>query len=146
MLQAEQMHKMTSISLKMVKVVILSENSCHFVNLLSFASSSFFLSLRKITWLNSQQPKTRGHVEHPSYWYLKLKFVSNTFWTKNPKSSHCVLKVVLPNFHWQNKYKIIISAHFSVRTKMLITIKVRKLSFLALKCTFLGQNRLPLTF
>ena len=43
---------------------ILSENSCHFVNLLSFASSSFFLSLRKITWLNSQQPKTRVHVEH----------------------------------------------------------------------------------
>ena len=26
---------------------ILSENSCHFVNLLSFASSSFFLSLKK---------------------------------------------------------------------------------------------------
>ena len=29
--QSEQMHKMTSISLKMVIVVILSENSCHFV-------------------------------------------------------------------------------------------------------------------
>ena len=26
-------------------------------------STSFFLSLRKITWLNSQQPKARGHVE-----------------------------------------------------------------------------------
>ena len=43
---------------------ILSANSCKFVNLLSFASSSFFLSMRKITWLNSQQPKTRAHVEH----------------------------------------------------------------------------------
>ena len=42
----------------------MTENSCHFVNLFSFGSSSFFLSLRKITWLNSQQPKTRGHVEH----------------------------------------------------------------------------------
>jgi hypothetical protein len=31
LLQAEQMYKMTSISLKMVKVVILSENSFHFV-------------------------------------------------------------------------------------------------------------------
>ena len=41
---------------------ILSENNCHFVTLLSFASSSFFLSLRKITWLNSQQPKTRGYA------------------------------------------------------------------------------------
>ena len=32
----------------------LSENRCHFVNLLSFASTYFFLSLRKIMWLNSQ--------------------------------------------------------------------------------------------
>ena len=30
-LQAEQIHKMTSNSLKIVKVIILSENSCHFV-------------------------------------------------------------------------------------------------------------------
>ena len=45
--------------------IVLSENICHFVNLLSFASSSFFLSMRKIMWLNSQQPKTRRHVEHP---------------------------------------------------------------------------------
>ena len=31
---------------------------------------SFFLSMRKITWLKSQQPKTRGHVEHlyPHLW------------------------------------------------------------------------------
>ena len=35
LLQAEQMHKMTSISLKIVEVVILSETSWHFVNLLS---------------------------------------------------------------------------------------------------------------
>jgi hypothetical protein len=37
LLQAEQMHKMTFISLKMVEVVILSKNSCHFEQkLLSF--------------------------------------------------------------------------------------------------------------
>ena len=48
----------------MVLIVVLSQNNCHFVNLPSFASSSFFLSLRKIKWLNSQQPKTRKHVEH----------------------------------------------------------------------------------
>ena len=47
------------------------QSSCHFVNLLSFASSSFFLSLRKIMCLNSQQPKTRGHVEHGT---LALKY------------------------------------------------------------------------
>ena len=34
LLQAEQMHKIPSISLKMVEVVILSKNSCHFVSLL----------------------------------------------------------------------------------------------------------------
>ena len=32
LLQAEQMHKMASISLKMVEDVILNENSCQFVN------------------------------------------------------------------------------------------------------------------
>ena len=37
---------------------ILSKNNCHFLNLLSFGSSSFFLSMRKIKWLNLQQPKT----------------------------------------------------------------------------------------
>ena len=41
LLQAEQMHKMTSISLKMVKVVILSENRCHFVHLLSLYQHLF---------------------------------------------------------------------------------------------------------
>ena len=67
---------------------ILSENSCHFVNLHSFASSSFFLSLRKITWLNSQQPKSRGHVEHhsiliillhktPQYWACYFETTKN---------------------------------------------------------------------
>ena len=33
---------------KTSKAVILSENSCHFVNLLSFVSSSFSLSMKKI--------------------------------------------------------------------------------------------------
>ena len=55
---------------------ILSKKSCHFVNLLSFASISFFLSLRKITRLNSQQPKTRGHVEHL---YVVLQLLRSEF-------------------------------------------------------------------
>ena len=45
---------------------IVSGNNCHFFNLLCFASSSFFISLTKITWLDPQQPKTWGHVEHLS--------------------------------------------------------------------------------
>ena len=47
---------------------ILSESS-HFVHLISFARSSFFLSMKKITWLNSQQHKTRGHVEDLCWWW-----------------------------------------------------------------------------
>ena len=43
--QAEQMHKMTFVSLKMVEVVILSEISCHFVSC-SVCNSYFLLSLR----------------------------------------------------------------------------------------------------
>ena len=42
LLQVEQMHKMTSILLKMVKVVILSENSCHFVSC-SACNNNYFL-------------------------------------------------------------------------------------------------------
>ena len=53
-----------------IDCLFLSENGCHFVNLLSVASSSFFLRLREITWLNSQQPKTR---EHYVLMYLKIK-------------------------------------------------------------------------
>ena len=48
----------------MVLVDFLIENGCHFVNLLSFASSFFYLSLRKIKRHNSQQPKTSRHVEY----------------------------------------------------------------------------------
>ena len=42
LLQAEQMHKITFISLKMVEVVILSENSCHFVSCSAFKNTYFF--------------------------------------------------------------------------------------------------------
>ena len=43
---------------------------------------------------------------------------------------------------WAKKYKISVSAHFSVPTKKLNNIEVGKRSILTLKCTFLGQNRL----
>ena len=43
----------------------------------------------------------------------------------------------LSRFGWQNKYKSSVSA-----LKKLINIKVGKRTILALKCTFLGQNRL----
>jgi hypothetical protein len=46
LLQAEQMHKMTTISLKIVEVVTLNENTCHFVSFSVCKYSYFFLSLR----------------------------------------------------------------------------------------------------
>ena len=42
-----------------------------------------------------------------------------------------------PYFRGQNKYKIKDSVHCSARPKKVISIEVRKLSILALKCTFL---------
>ena len=45
-LQAEQMHKMTIISLKIVEVGILSENAGDFVSCSSSNNSYFFISLR----------------------------------------------------------------------------------------------------
>ena len=53
-----------SFALKIVLGCRFELTYCNFVNLFSFAFSSFFLSMRKITWLNSQQPKTRAHVEY----------------------------------------------------------------------------------
>ena len=47
--------------------VVLSENSCHFVTFLSFASTYFFISLRKIMWLNSHDFVLRTQHEALSY-------------------------------------------------------------------------------
>ena len=48
--KAEQIHKITPIYIQNGPwLSFLSENCCHFVNLLSFASTSFFLRSRKIT-------------------------------------------------------------------------------------------------
>ena len=61
----EQIHNMTIIFTENgPRLSFFNENSWHFVNFHSFASSFFLLSLRKITWFNSQQPKNRPHVEH----------------------------------------------------------------------------------
>ena len=49
---------------KWSQVLVLSGTSCHFVNLLSFPSSSFFLSLKKT---RDSTHKSRGHVEHQIY-------------------------------------------------------------------------------
>ena len=53
---------------------------------------------------------------------------------------------VFSYFHGQNKYKIRVSVHCSLRSKKLINIKVRKISILAIKNTFLVQNRLNFRF
>ena len=56
-LQAEQMHKMTIISLKIVEVVILSENTGHFVSCSACNNSYFFSSWDKsrVKWAKGQK-------------------------------------------------------------------------------------------
>ena len=46
-LQAEQMQEVTSISIKIVKFIILSENSCHYVSC-SACNQSYFLLHHKM--------------------------------------------------------------------------------------------------
>ena len=48
LLQAEQIHKITYISLKMIEVIILSENSCHFVSCLYQHLFSSQLEISKV--------------------------------------------------------------------------------------------------
>ena len=71
LMQAEQMHKLTPISLKMVEVVILSENSCHFVSCSACNINYFELEISHL--LNGATPKIQhrksGHRQHThSFW------------------------------------------------------------------------------
>ena len=79
-----KLSKFTKMTTIFTQIVVLSENRCHFVNLLSFASSYIFLSLRKITWLNSQEFHLRTQneeltmfcslgISYHTIWYLKNK-------------------------------------------------------------------------
>ena len=89
--KAEQIHKMTTIFNRTTKI-------CYFVKMLSFASSSFFVSMGKITGLNSQQPKTRGHVEH----LCQVIFMNNgysfvTFILQEIISCHNSMSIIFSN-------------------------------------------------
>ena len=61
-----KLSKFTKMTTIFTQIVVLSENRCHFVNLLSFASSYIFLSLRKVMWLNSQDFHLRTQNEELS--------------------------------------------------------------------------------
>ena len=63
LLQAEKMHKMTSISLKMVKVFILSENSCHFVSCSPCNNSYFLLDISHV--LDGTTPENQHRNRGP---------------------------------------------------------------------------------
>ena len=68
LLRAEQMHKMTTISLKIVEVVILSENTGHFISCSACNNSYIFYSQLEISrLLNGQQPKT--NTDGKSYFW-----------------------------------------------------------------------------
>jgi hypothetical protein len=90
----EQIHKMTTIFTKngpsffCVKMVVIL-----------WICSAFFFSLRKITWLNSQQPKTKGHIEHLSLLILKVCTGFQRIYGAHQILKHC--------------YKILVCEHFS---------------------------------
>ena len=82
-------------------VVFLTENGCHFVSLLSFASRYFFLSLRKTTWLNSQQPKSRGHVEKLIHYFVCKIFIASVFSSKQFFLNYQFqMKIIWKNIRW----------------------------------------------
>ena len=68
LLQAEQIHKMTSISLKMFEVVILSRNGCHFVSCSACNNSSWDKS--RVKWNNCRNStqKMRTLSSKLCYW------------------------------------------------------------------------------
>ena len=83
-----KLSKFTKMTTIFTQIVVLSENRCHFVNLLSFASSYIFLSLRKLTWLNSQDVHLRTQNEEPSWvnilkscWTIFFHVISQSFQT-----------------------------------------------------------------
>ena len=93
LLQAKQMHKMTTISLKIVEVVILSENSCHFVSCSAFKNSFFFWAWDKsrAKWDNSQKD-----AEDPSHLTIG-RHINMWLWQGNKTESllfwHTVLSM-----------------------------------------------------
>ena len=70
LLQPEQMHKMTTISLKIVEVVILNKKSYHFVSCSACNNIYFFSAWDNsgVKWASSQQPKTDKDVENRGHW------------------------------------------------------------------------------
>ena len=67
------MHKMRSISLKMVQIVILSENSCHFVNCSASTRVIFFSAWDKsrVKWDNSQNSTQKWGPRAQQSWIVE---------------------------------------------------------------------------
>ena len=101
--KAEQIHKMTTIFTPKDNLgpfwlkTVVSLWICK-----AFESSSFFLSMRKITWLNSQQPKTRGRVEHLGYYRINRK-ESNSDHCRSPEVFYLTsINRINRNYHIRN--------------------------------------------
>ena len=63
LLQAEKMYKIISISLKMVKIFILCENSCHVVSFQLLVTRVIFFSARdmlRVKWDNNPKFNTEN--------------------------------------------------------------------------------------
>ena len=82
LLQAEQMHKMTYILLKMIKVVILSENNCHFVSCSACNNSNLFSAWDKsrVKWEKFQNSRQKMTTQNNMLLLLFLKFYFPLTW------------------------------------------------------------------
>ena len=84
--KAEQIYKMKTIFTQKDNIGPFWVKIGFFVNFLNFSSNSFFFSLRKITWLNSQQQQqTAADVVDPIYlmckaWYSRFRGSSLIFY------------------------------------------------------------------
>ena len=103
LLQAEQMLKMTIISLKIVKVVILSENSCHFVSC-SSRNKLFFSQLEISHVLNGPTAKNQRRCRGPRIRVLLKNLFQPIVLCQISKLLRCVTCVIGKNVILKEKY------------------------------------------
>ena len=90
---------------------------------------------------------SRGNIEKASMWVFKYLDKPGRFWQywkflQFCYSISCFWSYFCHVFMGKTVYQIVVSTHYSVRTKDLISIIVRKRSLLAFKMYFLDQNSL----
>ena len=112
--RTEQTHKMTTIfTQNCPRLSFLSEWMC----------SALIMS--KITWLDSQQPKTRAHVEHLFGWYCsRLMHDKSKFYLQQKMMPKTYLKIL--TVYWVISYSLQQKYHFRSYTIRLLLHTITK--------------------